>query len=57
MINAILFPIAYDKLLDRRKTRDDKSLSESVIERQYYSLQLPQLGEVDYIKVLGDNLS
>jgi predicted kinase len=53
---AILMPSALETLKQRQRTRTDKHLYHSIVERQYLSMQLPQYGEFDYVWVLESNL-
>lgn len=48
---AVLFPISLEILEDRQKLRLDKHVPLDAVHRHYFSLQLPQLGEVDEIEV------
>jgi len=55
-IVAVLIPCSLDTLLARQGTRADKSVPADAVKRQYMSLQMPLLGEVDDVKVMDSNL-
>lgn len=46
---AIVFPTTLKTLLDRQKTRGDKTVPDMAVKQQYYSLQLPSFGEFDEV--------
>jgi len=53
-IRAIIFDNPLDVLLDRQLTRTDKCVPENAVRRQYSSLVLPTLSEVDVIISAND---
>lgn len=55
-IVALLFPIQLQTLLDRQRTREDKTVPDEAVRRQYMGLSLPQYGEFDEVRVLSGNL-
>ena len=55
-VHAIVFPISLQTLLDRQRTRDDKTVPESVVRNMYNKLQMPSYGEFDHIWAIGSNL-
>lgn len=48
---AVLFPISLKVLESRQKLRLDKHVPLDAVHRHYFSLQLPQLGEMDEIEI------
>jgi len=49
-IVGILFPLSLEELKTRQEGRGDKNIPFAVSYKQYMSIQLPQIGEVDEIK-------
>lgn len=56
-IVAVMMPVALSTLLERQKTRGDKTVPESAVKQQYNALQTPMIGEVDQIIVSTHNLA
>lgn len=54
---AVLMPVGLDVVLERQKTRGDKTVPKEAVIRQYKSLQVPQIGEFDFICVSDHNLT
>jgi len=55
-IQAIVFPIELQELIDRQTSRPDKTVPVYAIERMYMGLQLPSYGDFDGILVTPSNL-
>jgi len=55
-IQAILFPIELQEIIDRQFTRTDKDVPISAVQRMYMQLQLPSYGDFDKIIVIPSNL-
>jgi len=55
-IVGVIFPITLQEVQLRQKTRNDKTVPIEAVGRQYNSLQTPQYGEFDDIKVIDINL-
>jgi predicted kinase len=55
-IQAIIFPIELQELIDRQSTRTDKNVPIHAVQRMYMSLQLPSYGDFDGILVSPANL-
>lgn len=53
---AVLMPVALQTVLDRQSSRPDKNVPLAAVEQHYMSLQLPEYGEVDEVRVLTSNL-
>ncbi len=53
---AVLLPVDLDTLMERRVTREDKSLPVDSIIKQYESLHVPSYGEFDEIVVVMSNV-
>jgi predicted kinase len=53
---AVLLPIDLDTLLERRVTREDKSIPIDSVIKQYKSLSVPSYGEFDEIIVVMSNV-
>ena len=54
---AVLMPSMLETVVERQSTRPDKSVPANAVERQYFNVQMPQLGEFDEIVVTKGNLS
>lgn len=54
---AVTMPISVDEVVRRQNTRDDKSVPEEAVRRQYASIQQPSLGEFDLIITSPHNLT
>lgn len=54
-IQAIVFPIALQELIDRQTSRPDKNVPEEAVKRQYMGLQLPSYGDFDHVTVVDFN--
>lgn len=48
---AVLFPVSLDEVIRRQTSRTDKTVPEGAVRRQYMTLQLPNIGEFDEIKI------
>lgn len=57
MTSAVLMPSPIQLLVDRQKTRGDKSVPREAVVRQYMSTGCPLLGEFDSIYVSGHNIA
>ena len=55
-IHAVLFPVALQTVIDRQQTREDKTVPEEAVKRQYMGIHLPQMGEIDSVIILDNNL-
>jgi predicted kinase len=55
-IQAIIFPIELQELIDRQTTRSDKNVPIFAVQRMYMGLQLPSYGDFDGILVEKSNL-
>ena len=55
-VQAIIFPIELQEVIDRQTTRNDKDVPVYAVERQYMGLQLPSYGDFDKVIVLPSNL-
>lgn len=53
---AITMPISVEEVVRRQSIRDDKSVPEDAVRRQYASIQQPSLGEFDLITPSSHNL-
>ena len=53
-VNAVLFPVSIQIILERSRTRTHQHVPEDVVLRQYMSLIPPSYGEFDNIEVIGD---
>lgn len=53
---AIVFPVTIDELIKRQSTRGDKCVPDDVVRQQYYSIQLPCMGEFDLVLSSTSNL-
>lgn len=53
---AVLMPAPLNTLLERQKTRGDKTVPDNAVRQQYKSLQTPMLGEFDEIVVSDHNM-
>lgn len=53
---AVLMPVSLNVLLERQKTRTDKTVPDAAVKQQYKSLQVPLKGEFDEIVVSDHNL-
>jgi predicted kinase len=53
---AVLMPVALDVVIARQSQRSDKHVPEAAVRQQYNTLQLPMLGEFDYVAVLNHNM-
>lgn len=56
-IAAVLFPSTITQVKERQESRDDKTVPETVAYNQYMSLQLPQFGEFDAVRVVDSNMT
>lgn len=55
-IQAIVFPIRVQELIDRQSTRNDKDVPPHAVEQMYMQMQLPSYGDFDDILVSPSNL-
>jgi len=55
-VEAILAPVDLQTVINRQSTRQDKWVPAEAVERQYMSLTLPSLGEVDNVVTYDNNL-
>lgn len=53
---AVLFPVDLSTVLERQKSRTDKTVPGYAVEQHYNSLQLPMYGEFDEVLVIDSNL-
>jgi predicted kinase len=53
---AVLMPSELQTVITRQSTRPDKSVPSNAVYRQYFNVQMPQLGEFDEIIVSAGNL-
>lgn len=53
---AVMMPVSLNVLLERQKTRGDKTVPDAAVKQQYKSLQSPMLGEFDLIVVSEHNM-
>lgn len=53
---AVLMPASLNVLLERQKTRGDKTVPDNAVKMQYKSLQTPMMGEFDEIVVSDHNI-
>jgi len=53
---AVLFPVQCETIICRQGIRDDKSVPEASVKRQYYAVQMPSIGEFDEVIVHDGNL-
>lgn len=55
-LHAIVMPVALQTILDRQRTRTDKTVPDEAVTRQYFGMVAPQYGEFDEISVLPSNI-
>jgi predicted kinase len=55
-LTAVLFPSTLQQVLDRQRTRDDKTIPDKVVRDMYNRLSLPLYGDFDTITVVDSNL-
>lgn len=53
---GVLFPVALQTILDRQKTREDKTIPDHVVRNMYERMSLPMYGEFDDVIVYDGNL-
>ena len=49
---AVTFPNTLEELLARQNSRQDKTVPENSVRRQYFQIQMPSYGEVDEIRII-----
>ncbi len=54
-IVGVLLPVGLRTVLDRQLSREDKTVPEDAVRRQYNGMQLPQFGEFDNVLVEDSN--
>lgn len=54
---AVTMPVSLNTVLQRQSTRQDKSVPDEAVRRQYASIQQPSFGEFDAVVVSGHNLT
>lgn len=55
-LQALLLPVSLKTIVERQNTRSDKTVPIEAVNRQYFGLSLPSIGEFDNITVFDSNI-